>query len=156
MQTRGVEADRGAHLGIERGAKRQMAADAVAHRAQLVSSYLRMPGQIIQRRSAVLIEDRYRRFGGVVLSARPTCIVEWNRGACWLYAMIDLRRRSHESIARQPSHQAQRGSGELKDIRITNDSGVFPRRLRRSHKHAHGRAAGRDVDIAGGDYHLAA
>ena len=109
--------------------------------------------QIIQRRSPILIKMHYRRFGRVILPLRPPRIVERNRRSGRLHAMIDLRRRGHESVARQTRHRAQHGTSELEDVRITNDAWVFSRCFRRCHEHPHGKAAGGNVDILGGDYH---
>ncbi len=78
-----------------------------------------MPRQIVERRAAVFIEMRDGSFGGAFQPSRPSSIVERDRRAQRLDAMVNLRRRDRESITRQPRTGPQHRTGELEDVRIT-------------------------------------
>ena len=69
----------------------------------------------------VLVELRRRHRLDVGLAARLALVVEAEHGPGRLDAVIDLGRRDHEPVAREPHRPAHRRLGELEDVGVEED-----------------------------------
>ena len=117
MQPGRVPARGPAHQRRERRPERQMPARAVPGRTHDRATRTE-PGH---GGRDVLVELRRRQRLDVGLPARLALVVEAEHRPGRLDAVIDLRRRDHEPVAREPRRPAHRRLGQLEDVGVEED-----------------------------------
>src|SRR5256885_8806987 len=101
VNARAVEAYGGADIGLKRGSKREMSANAETHGAKIAGCDFRMSAEPIKCGAATGIEIRDGRFGCVFEAARAAHVVKRNGRAGRFDAVIDLGCSGDESITGQ-------------------------------------------------------
>src|SRR4051794_39244411 len=145
VQTGRVPARGGAHARVEGGSEREVAAGAMARRAERRHAVAGL--EVVQCRPHVLVEVRDRGGVGVGLSALLALVVEPEHRPGRLDAVVDLRHRDQEAVAREPHGPAQRRLGQLEDVCVEDDRGVGAVGARRRDERAHAALAHRYVDV---------
>src|SRR5882724_4283319 len=153
VNARAVEAYGSADIGMEGGAKSEVPTNAETHGAKISGRDFRMSAEPIKCSAATGVEIRDRRFGCVFEAARAARVVKRNGRAGRFDAVIDLGSSGDESITGQTDAGAEHGSGELEDVRITEDGGKFAGSAGRSDKGSHGRVRDGNINVGGFDDH---
>ena len=130
-----------------------MAANAESGGAEFSRRHARMLCEIVQCGTAVGIEVGDGRLGGVLHPTRASGVVERDRRARRLGAVIDLRRGDDESVPCESNAGAHHRTGQLKDVGVVRDARITAGSARRRDEHPHRRAACGDVDVLGCDDH---
>ena len=143
LQAGRVEAHGGRDPRVERGAERQVSAQAEAHRVDLVEVVALL--EVVEDRYAVGVELGGRRGGG---RASPACFPGSSNSSATPASSrgVDLRQADQEPGRGQLTRGPQRRLGELEDVGVVEDAATGRRTDRLDHDRLDVAVRGRDLD----------
>src|SRR5262245_51502535 len=101
-----------------------------------------MSGKVIKYTAAIGIELRYRSLRRTRQSARSAFIIKRDRCPSRLDAMIDFGRGNHESVPGKSCGCPNHRPGQLKYVRVKQDSRIATVSFRSSDKCSHRSSVG--------------
>lgn len=120
----GVEADGSAEVGVHGGAEGEVAADADAHCAEFAGT-VGAGLEVIECGAGIGVVARELLGGLPLISAIRAGLIVGEDGAGGFELVVDLGHGDDVAVAREHGGGAADGAGDLKDLRVEDDAGIF-------------------------------